>query len=101
MAPSPQVLSRALSRVPLEAPALRSVCIPYLVATGRHAQSPYPQIWALAVGGAQESVMATGGGDARVVLWADSTEADQAAAAEAEEELAEKEQALQNALAVG
>ncbi|GIL66924.1 hypothetical protein Vafri_20438, partial [Volvox africanus] len=57
------------------------------------------KIWALATGGSQEGVLATGGGDALVCLWADSTEADAAAAAAAEDELAEREQDLQNALA--
>ncbi|GLI67244.1 hypothetical protein VaNZ11_011426, partial [Volvox africanus] len=57
------------------------------------------KIWALATGGNQEGMLATGGGDALVCLWADSTEADAAAAAAAEDELAEREQDLQNALA--
>lgn len=57
-------------------------------------------MWALATGGSAEGLVATGGGDALVCLWADSTEADAVAAAAADEELAEKEQDLQNALAV-
>jgi hypothetical protein len=59
------------------------------------------KVWALALGGPGEKVMATGGGDAVVAVWEDVTEADQAAAQEQEEELLQKEQALQNALVVG
>ncbi|GFR44171.1 hypothetical protein Agub_g5344, partial [Astrephomene gubernaculifera] len=57
------------------------------------------KVWALACGGSQEGLVASGGGDALVCVWADSTEADAAAAAEQEQQLAEQEQALQNALA--
>lgn len=41
-----------------------------------------------------------GGGDATVVVWLDSTQQDAAAAAEEEDLVFEREQALSNALAV-
>ena len=41
-----------------------------------------------------------GGSDALVAIWHDSTASDATEAAEAAEQLAEQEQALQNALAV-
>lgn len=44
--------------------------------------------------------MASGGTDARVIVWADSTAADAAAEAEEEELLMDQEQELANALAV-
>lgn len=49
---------------------------------------------------ARQITKCAGAGDASVVVWADSTAADAAAAAEAEEVLAGKEQDLANALAV-
>jgi U3 small nucleolar RNA-associated protein 13 len=59
------------------------------------------RLWGLAVaGGPDESLLASGGDDSRVVVWRDVT-ADKAAAAEAEEEeLVLKQQELSNALAV-
>jgi U3 small nucleolar RNA-associated protein 13 len=59
------------------------------------------RLWGLALSsGPDESLVATGGDDSRVVVWRDVT-ADKAAAAEAEEEeLALKQQELSNALAV-
>ena len=58
------------------------------------------QVWALAVGGAGESLLATGVSDATVAIWEDVTAADEAAAAEEEEEEVLKQQDLSNALQV-
>jgi U3 small nucleolar RNA-associated protein 13 len=59
------------------------------------------RLWGLAVSaGVDESLLASGGDDSRVVVWRDVT-ADKAAAAEAEEEeLVLKQQELSNALTV-
>lgn len=50
--------------------------------------------------GAGESLVATGGADATVVLWHDYTAEDQAAAAEEEETIVLRQQDLANALHV-
>lgn len=59
------------------------------------------RIWACSTAGAHESMLATGGGDATVVIWEDTTAADSAEAADQEQQLVLKEQELQNALMVG
>ena len=58
------------------------------------------QVWALAVGGSAESLVATGGSDATIHLWEDTTVADQAAAAEQAQQAVLKQQDLSNALQV-
>lgn len=58
------------------------------------------QVWALAVGGSAESLVATGGGDATIHLWEDMTAADQAAAAEQAQQAVLMQQDLSNALQV-
>ena len=58
------------------------------------------RVWALAAGAAGDELLATGGADASVVVWEDVTVAEAEAAAAAEEELAMREQDLENALAV-
>ena len=54
----------------------------------------------MAVGGKQESVLVSGGGDSSVALWRDSTAANAEAAAEQEAASVLKEQDLENALQV-
>ena len=58
------------------------------------------KVWAMAVGGPQEGLVATGGGDARVQIWEDCTLQDKAEAAEEEEVTLLKQQRLSNALQV-
>ena len=58
------------------------------------------KVWALTVGGVQEGLVATGGGDARVQVWEDCTLQDKAEAAEEEEVTLLKQQRLTNALQV-
>lgn len=58
------------------------------------------KVWALTVGGTQEGLVATGGGDARVQVWEDCTLQDKAEAAEEEEVTLLKQQRLSNALQV-
>lgn len=58
------------------------------------------KVWALTVGGVQEGLVATGGGDARVQVWEDCTLQDKAEAAEEEEVTLLKQQRLSNALQV-
>lgn len=54
----------------------------------------------MAVGGSQESLVATGGGDARVQIWEDCTVQDKAEEAEEQEATLLKQQRLSNALQV-
>lgn len=54
----------------------------------------------MAVAGKQESVVVTGGGDATVTLWHDSTAANAEAVAEEEAASVLKQQDLENALQV-
>ena len=54
----------------------------------------------MAVGGSQESLVATGGGDARVQIWEDCTLQDKAEEAEEQEVTLLKQQRLSNALQV-
>lgn len=54
----------------------------------------------MAVGGKQEGVVVTGGGDSTVALWRDSTAANAEAAAEEEAAAVLKQQDLENALQV-
>ena len=54
----------------------------------------------MAVGGVQESLVATGGGDARVQIWEDCTLQDKAEEAEEQEATLVKQQRLSNALQV-
>lgn len=56
------------------------------------------KVWALTVGGAEEGLLATGGGDARVQLWEDCTQQDRAEEAEEQEQTLLKQQRLSNAL---
>ncbi|KAL3146439.1 hypothetical protein ABBQ32_003118 [Trebouxia sp. C0010 RCD-2024] len=56
------------------------------------------KVWAMTVGGFQEGLVATGGGDARVQIWEDCTLQDKAEAAEEEEATLLKQQRLSNAL---
>ena len=56
------------------------------------------QVWALDVGGEAESVLVTGGADARMAVWRDCTAADAAAAAAGAAEVALKAQQLSYAL---
>jgi U3 small nucleolar RNA-associated protein 13 len=59
------------------------------------------RLWGLAASAAPaESLVATGGGDSRVVIWRDATAAKAAEAEAAEESLVLKQQELSNALAV-
>ena len=58
------------------------------------------KVWAMTVGGVQEGLVATGGGDARVQIWEDCTLQDKAQAAEEEEVTLLKQQQLSNALQV-
>ena len=58
------------------------------------------QVWALAVGGEQERLLATGGADARVNVWRDATAEDEAAARSEAAAAAGKAQDLANALEV-
>jgi U3 small nucleolar RNA-associated protein 13 len=59
------------------------------------------RLWGLAASAAPaESLIATGGGDSRVVIWRDATAAKAAEAEAAEESLVLKQQELSNALAV-
>lgn len=59
-----------------------------------------PQVWALAAGGANESLLATGAADATVAIWEDVTTADEEAAAEEAAAVVLKQQDLSNALQV-
>ena len=63
-------------------------------------ESDMRQVWAMAVGGSQESLVATGGGDARVQIWEDCTLQDKAEEAEEQEVTLLKQQRLSNALQV-
>ncbi len=54
----------------------------------------------MAVGGSQEGLVATGGGDARVQIWEDCTLQDKAEEAEEQEVTLLKQQRLSNALQV-
>ena len=54
----------------------------------------------MAVGGSQEALVATGGGDARVQIWEDCTVQDKAEEAEEQEATLLKQQRLSNALQV-
>lgn len=58
------------------------------------------KVWAMTIGGVQEGLVATGGGDARVQIWEDCTLQDKAEAAEEEELTLLKQQRLANALQV-
>lgn len=58
------------------------------------------QVWALAVGGSEEGLLASGGGDARVQVWQDCTVQDQQEAAQEQEVALLKQQRLSNALQV-
>lgn len=58
-------------------------------------------MWALAVAGEEESLLASGGADARLHIWEDCTAADKAAAEDAAREAVQKQQLLSNALQVG
>lgn len=58
------------------------------------------QVWAMTVGGEGEGLLATGGGDAKVQLWQDCTQQDQADAAQEQEQALLKQQRLANALQV-
>ena len=75
-------------------PALKSII-------QSRAPHPAPQVWALAVGGPGEGVVATGGGDGAVALWEDCTAQDAAAAAAEAQEAVLRQQELLNALQVG
>jgi hypothetical protein len=59
------------------------------------------QVWALAVGGAGEGLLATGASDATVAVWEDCTAADDEEAAAEEAAIVLKQQDLSNALQVG
>ena len=59
-----------------------------------------PQVWALAVAGAREEAVATGGGDAVVALWRDATAANAEAKATEQAAAVLKQQDLENALQV-
>ena len=59
------------------------------------------KVWALHVGGASDSLLVTGGADARVNVWRDCTAEDEASAAAERAEAALKGQELANALQVG
>ena len=59
------------------------------------------QVWALAVGGAGEGLLATGASDATVAVWEDCTAADEEEAAAEEAAIVLKQQDLSNALQVG
>ncbi len=69
-------------------------------ASGGHKISLSPQVWALAAGGANESLLATGAADATVAIWEDVTTADEEAAAEEAAAVILKQQDLSNALQV-
>jgi WD40 repeat protein len=58
------------------------------------------RVWALAAGGDQQQLLVSGGADSSVVVWEDVTAEEAAAAAAEEEELEQKQQDLENALAV-
>ncbi len=58
-------------------------------------------MWALAVTGAREEAVATGGGDAVVALWRDATAANAEAKATEQAVVVLKQQDLENALQVG
>ena len=58
------------------------------------------QVWALAVTGAREEAVATGGGDAVVALWRDATAANAEAKATEQAAVVLKQQDLENALQV-
>lgn len=62
---------------------------------------PHPpgQVWALAVGGSRQQLLASGGGDGALALWEDATAAEADAAAAERAAAALKEQELQLALA--
>lgn len=57
-------------------------------------------MWALAVGGAGEGLLATGAADATVAVWEDVTAADEEAVAAEEAAVVLKQQDLSNALQV-
>ena len=59
------------------------------------------KVWAMHVAGANDSLLVTGGADARVNVWRDCTIADEASAAAERTEAALKGQELANALQVG
>eukprot|EP00884_Botryococcus_braunii_P002585 jgi/Botrbrau1/12327/Bobra.4_3s0001.1 len=56
------------------------------------------KVWALAVAGESESLLASGGADARLQVWEDCTAADMAAAQQALTQAVQKQQLLSNAL---
>jgi hypothetical protein len=58
-------------------------------------------VWALAVGGAGEGLLATGASDATFAVWEDCTVADEEEAAAEEAAIVLKQQDLSNALQVG
>lgn len=57
-------------------------------------------MWALAVGGREEGLIASGGGDARVQVWQDCTVEDKQEAVQEQEAALLKQQRLSNALQV-
>ncbi len=59
------------------------------------------KVWALAVAGENDAVLATGGADARVNIWRDCTAEDEAAVVASRTQNAVKAQELSNALKVG
>ncbi len=59
------------------------------------------KVWAMHVAGANDSLLVTGGADARVNVWRDCTVADEASAAAERTEAVLKGQELANALQVG
>lgn len=81
----------------MPAPALRMMCL--MVSKGLYAT--FLQVWAMAVGGAGEGLLATGAADATVAIWEDCTAADEEAAAEEEAVVVLQQQELSNALQVG
>ena len=56
------------------------------------------KVWALAAGGTQQSLLATGGADAAIIVWRDCTAEDEAAAAESQALAVGRQQQLANAL---
>lgn len=59
------------------------------------------KVWALAVAGENDAVLATGGADACVNIWRDCTAEDEATAVATRTQAAVKAQELSNALKVG
>ena len=59
------------------------------------------KVWALAVAGENDAVLATGGADACVNIWRDCTAEDEATAVATRTQAAVKAQELSNALQVG